>query len=193
MGNKVVLIDVNGKTLIVDDTAYKLAPGLLVLITRKHSRAGHWNSNDYQVYKSFVRQTKVKSIKNRTGAARPHATWKWKHMLKKVVIPGERISGGESEDTDDADSVESYPNIASIGDIGESSDISSPGSSILSPDTAPPGPSIPPSPPNTRSGKAKKTTITISWSVLQLLMLGKQYCLISRGLYRLFNQTMYVK
>ena len=53
-------------------------------------------------------------------------------MLKKMVIPGERIAEEEegSEDTDDTDT-------ASIGDIGESSnmlpsDISSPG--ISSPD-----------------------------------------------------------
>ena len=32
MGNKVVRLDVNGKTLIVDDTEYKLTPGLVVLI-----------------------------------------------------------------------------------------------------------------------------------------------------------------
>ena len=43
----------NGKTLLVDDTEYKLTPGLLVLITNKHPRAGQWNSNDYQVYKSL--------------------------------------------------------------------------------------------------------------------------------------------
>ena len=80
-------------------------------------------------------------------------------MIRKMVVPGERIAEEEeSEDTDDTDSVESYPDIASIGDIGESSDISSPGCSILSPDTALPGPSIPPSPLHTRSyGKAKKT------------------------------------
>ena len=77
----------------------------------------------------LVSQTKVKSFPNRTGAAQPHATWEWKQMLKKMVIPGKRIAAEESEDTDDADSVESYPDIASIGDIGESSDISSPGCS----------------------------------------------------------------
>ena len=74
-------------------------------------------------------------------------------MLKKMIIPGERIAEEESEDTDDNDSVESYPDIASIGDIGRTapgmltsdSDISSPGT---------PGPSI----PSPRShGKAKKT------------------------------------
>ena len=75
------------------------------------------------------------------GIARPHATWKWEHMFRKMVIPGERIAEeGESEDTDNTDIV---PDTASIGDIGESSDISSPG--ILSP-------------VHTRSyGKAKKT------------------------------------
>ena len=54
--------------------------------------------------------------------------------------------------------MELYPDIASIGDIGESSDITSPGSSILSPDTAPPGPITQPSTLHTRSyEKAKKT------------------------------------
>ena len=54
-------------------------------------------------------------------------------MLRKMVIPGERIAEVESEDTDDTDSVELYPDIASIGDICKSSDISSPG--ILSSDS----------------------------------------------------------
>ena len=47
MGNKVVRLDVNGKTLTVDDTEYTLTPSLFVLITRKHPRACQWNSNDY--------------------------------------------------------------------------------------------------------------------------------------------------
>ena len=102
-----------------------------MLITKKHPRAGQWKTNDYQVYKSLVAQTKVKSFPNRTGAGR--AAWKWKHMLKKIVIPGDRIAEEESEDTDDTDSVESNPGTASIRDIGESSDISSPG--ILSSDS----------------------------------------------------------
>ena len=97
-----------------------------------------------RAYKLLVAQTKVKSFPNRAGnPARPHTTWKWKRMLKKMVIPGERIVEVESEDTDDTDT-------ASIGDIGESSDISSP--NIL-----PSGSSIP-SPAHTRFyGKAKKT------------------------------------
>ena len=62
----------------------ELLPGMFVLITKKHPRAGQWNSNDYQVYKSLVAHTKVKSFPNRAGASQPHATWKWKRMLKKM-------------------------------------------------------------------------------------------------------------
>ena len=112
-----------------------------MLITPKHQRPGHWNSNYFKAYKSLVAQTKVKSFPNRiTGAARPHASWKWKHMLKKMVIPGERIEDEEeSEDTDDTDSV---PGAVSIGDSDPH--ISSP--YILSSDSgiSSPGPSIPP-------------------------------------------------
>ena len=117
MGNKIVRLDVNGKTLFVDDTGYKPTPGLLVLITNKHSRAGQWNSDDYKAYKSLVAPTMVKSFENRTDGARSHATWKWKHMLRKMVIPGERIAEEDSEDRDDTDSVELYSEIASIGDL----------------------------------------------------------------------------
>ena len=76
-------------------------------------------------------------------------------MLKKMVIPGERIAEEESEDTDDTDSLESYPDIAPIGDIDRiapgmltsDSDISSPGT-----------PGMLPSPARTRiHGKAKIT------------------------------------
>ena len=103
------------------------------------------NGNDYRAYKSLVAQTKVKSFPNPAGAARPHATWKYKHMLMKMVMPGERIVEVESEDTAATDT-------ASIGDIGGSSDIVS--SDISSPGTS----DIPPSPVHTRSyGKAKKT------------------------------------
>ena len=122
----------DGKTLT--DTEYKITPSLEVLIMLKHPRPTQYNSNDYKTYKSLVAQTKVKPFPNRTGTTPPHVTWKWRHMFRKMVIPGERIAEEESEDTYDADSVESYPDIALIGDIGESSDISSPG--ILSPDTS---------------------------------------------------------
>ena len=134
--------------MAVDDTEYKLTPGMEALIMLKHPRPTQFSINDYKAYKSLVAQTKVKSFPNITGTARPHATWKWKHMFRKMVIPGERkAEEGESEDTDDADSVESQPGIASIGDIGESSDISSPGTL-----------GTPPLPLHTRShGKAKNT------------------------------------
>ena len=94
-GNKVMRFGANGKALLVDGKEYKLTPGLLVLITNKHQRAGQWKTNDHKVYKSLVAQTKVKSFPNRAGTARPHATWKWKHMIKKMVIPGERIAEEE--------------------------------------------------------------------------------------------------
>ena len=78
-------------------------------------------------------------------------------MIRKMVIPGERIAvEGESEETYDTDSVESYPGIAFTGDIGESSDISSPG--MLSSDSGISSPGITSSPVHTCSyGKAKKT------------------------------------
>ena len=100
MGNKVVHFGASAKTLLVDE--YKLTSGLLMLITNKHPRPDQWKTNDYKVYKSLVAQTKIKSFPNWAGTARPHATWKWKHMIRKMVIPGEGIPEGEqSEDTDD--------------------------------------------------------------------------------------------
>ena len=36
MGNKVARLSASAKTLIVDDTVYKLTPCLLMLITNKH-------------------------------------------------------------------------------------------------------------------------------------------------------------
>ena len=113
------------------------------MIALKYPRHIQWNSNDYKAYKSLVAQNKVKSQPNRIDTARPHDTWKWKHMLNKMVMPGEIIAEEESKDIDDTDSVESHPDTASIGDIGESPDI--PGFSVSSP-------------LHTRSyGKAKKT------------------------------------
>ena len=92
MGNKVVHFGAYAKTLLVDDTEYKLTPGLLVLITNKHPRPDQWKTDDYKGYKSLVVRTKVKSFPNKAGTARPHDTWKWKHMIRKMVIPEERIS-----------------------------------------------------------------------------------------------------
>ena len=71
----------------------------------KHPQPSQWNSNDYQAYKSFCAQTKVRSFPNQADTARPRATWKYKHMLRKMFIPGERITKeGVSEDSDDTDS-----------------------------------------------------------------------------------------
>ena len=143
MGNKAVQLDKNGKTLTVDDTVYKLTSGLLELLTSKHPRPDQYNSNDKRLYSLLVAQTKVKSFPNRTDGTRPHATWKWKYMLRKMVMPGERIrEEEESEETVDKGT-------ASIGDTGESSDILL--SDLLSSD-------IPLFPSHTRSyGKAKTT------------------------------------
>ena len=136
MGNKVVQINGNKRALTVDDTEYNLTPGLEMLIVQKHPRAIQYN-NDYRTYKNLVVQTKVKSFPNPVGAGRPHSTWKYKHMLRKMIVSGERIvDEEESEDTDHADTV-------SIGDIGESS------TGIL-----PPG--LPSPVHNRSSGKAKK-------------------------------------
>ena len=111
----------------------------------KHPRTTQWmNSHGYQAYKSLCKQTRVRLFPNSAGAAPPHATWKYKHMLREMVVPGENIVEEESEDSEDTDT-------ASIGDIGESSPTTlSSDSSILSPD-------IPSSPAHARSyGKAKK-------------------------------------
>ena len=114
MGSKVLRFDGNKMILTVDDTMYKLTPGLVELISSKHPRPDQWKPNDYQVYKSRVAQTKVKSFPNRAGGARLLATWKWKYLLKKMVIPGEWIVEEEgSVDTGDTDT-------AAIGDVGES-------------------------------------------------------------------------
>ena len=76
MGNKIVRIDVNRKTLPVDHTEYKITLDLEALIVLKHPRATQYNSNDYNAYKSIVAQSKVNSFPNKVGATRPHATWK---------------------------------------------------------------------------------------------------------------------
>ena len=129
MGSKIVQLNGNKMTLNVDDTEYDFTPGLHALIMSKHPRPNQWNSNDYQAYKSLCAQTKVSTFPNQAGAARPHATWKYKYMLRKMIIPGERIVEEEYDDSDDIDT-------ASIGNINESSsdsDMLSPNSGILSP------------------------------------------------------------
>ena len=59
MGNKAVRLDIKKKILTVDDTVYKLTSGLLELIIYKHPRPDQYNSNDKEVYRSFVAQTRV--------------------------------------------------------------------------------------------------------------------------------------
>ena len=136
MGNEVVQINRNKRTSSVDDTEYDFTPGRHALIMSKHPRPTQYDSNDYRVYKTLCAQTKVRSFPNPAGAARPHATWKYKYMRRKMVIPGERIEEEEeSEDTDDT---------APMG--GE------PSAGILEPDFT-----VLPLPAHTRSyGKAKK-------------------------------------
>ena len=90
-GSKVLRLDENEKILTVDDTEYKLTPGLRALITLKLPRPAQWKTDDYQVYKELVAQTKVRSFPNRTGNTRPHTTWTWKKLLKKMVKHTERI------------------------------------------------------------------------------------------------------
>ena len=86
-------------------------------------------------------QTKIRSFPNRRGNTRPHTTRKWKRLLKKMVMPTERIS----EESGDADTTDT----ASIGDVGGSSDVLS-SLGIPSLDYG-----IPPSSAHTRSyGKA---------------------------------------
>ena len=109
MGNKIVEIDENKKILTVDGREYDLTPGVRPIITKKHPQPSQWSFSDYQVYKSLCQQTKVRSHLNPEGAARPHATWKYKHMLKKMVVPGEKIVEEEYEESKDTDT-------ASIGD-----------------------------------------------------------------------------
>ena len=87
MGNCIVHIE--GNTLKVDDKEYELTPGLRMLILYKKPRPHHYTNDDYSVYKTIVAQTRVTAYPNkRTGSARPRSTWKWKHMLSGMAIPG---------------------------------------------------------------------------------------------------------
>ena len=69
IGNKVVQVDENKKTLTVDGALYEFTPGLRVLIMLKHPRPNQWDSRDYQAYKSLCAQTKVRLFPNQAGAA----------------------------------------------------------------------------------------------------------------------------
>ena len=67
---------------------------------QKHPQVIQWSSRDYRIYKSLAAQTKVKSHPNPSGSIRPRATWKYKHVLKRMTVPGESIPEEESEDTE---------------------------------------------------------------------------------------------
>ena len=99
MGNSTVHIE--GNIPKVDDKVYELTPGLRVLIMYKKPRPQHYTSDDYSVYKAIVAQTRVRAYPNkRIGSARPRSTWKWKHMFKGMVIPGDVVE--EDDSTDDS-------------------------------------------------------------------------------------------
>ena len=99
MGNSIVHIEVN--TLKVDDKEYELTPGLRMLMLYKKPRPQHYTSDDYSVYKAIAAQTSVRAYLNkRTGSARPRSTWKWKHMLSGMVIPGDAVEGEDEESTE---------------------------------------------------------------------------------------------
>ena len=98
MGNSIVHIE--GNTLKVDDKEYELTPGLRMLILYKKPRPQHYTSDDYSVYKAIVAQIRVRADPNkRTGSARPRSTWKWKHMLSGMVIPGDMVEEEDEEST----------------------------------------------------------------------------------------------
>ena len=99
MGNSIVHIE--GNTLKVNDKEYGLTPGLRMLILYKKSRPQHYTSDDYSEYKAIVAQTIVRAYPNkRTGSARQRSTWKWKHMLSGMVIPGDMVEEEDEESTE---------------------------------------------------------------------------------------------
>ena len=102
MGSEIVKISEDGTILNVDGVEYDLTPGLHRLIVQKHPRTNQWTSGDYQAYKYLSIQTKVRSHTNPRGVARPRSTWKYKHMLRKMIVPGECIVEEESDDSEDS-------------------------------------------------------------------------------------------
>ena len=91
---------IEGNTLKIDDKEYELTPGMRMLILYKKPRPQHYTSEDYSVYKAIVAQTRVRAYPNkRTGSARPRSTWKWKHMLSGMAIPGDSVCEEDVEGT----------------------------------------------------------------------------------------------
>ena len=67
-----------------------------MVILYKKTQPQQYTSDDYSVHKEIVAQTSVRGYPNkRTGSARPRSTWKWKHTLSGIVIPGDVV---EEED-----------------------------------------------------------------------------------------------
>ena len=77
---------------------------LRMLILYKKPRHQHYTDDDYSVYNAIVVQTRVRAYPNkRPGSARPRSTWKWKHMLRGMAIPGDSVEE-EEEDVEDVSS-----------------------------------------------------------------------------------------
>ena len=57
MGNKIVQLNRNKKTLTVGDTVCDFTRSIHALIMSKHPQPNQWNYNDYQAYKSLCAQT----------------------------------------------------------------------------------------------------------------------------------------
>ena len=69
-----------------------------MLIPYKKPRPQHYTSDDYSVYKAIVAQTRVRAYPNKSaGSARPCSTWKWKHMLRGMAIPGDMLEEEEGD------------------------------------------------------------------------------------------------
>ena len=68
---------------------------------QKKTHPSQWTTSDYPAYNSLCAQTKVRLFPNPEGATRPHDTWKYKQMLRKMVMPRERITE-ESEESEGA-------------------------------------------------------------------------------------------
>ena len=95
---------IEGNTLKVDGKEYEPTPGWRMLILYKKPRPQHYTSDDYSAYNAIVTQTRVRAYPNkRTGSAHPRSTWKWKHILNDMFIPGDMVEEDE-ESTEDASS-----------------------------------------------------------------------------------------
>ena len=139
MGSEIV--GLNENTLTVGDTEYDLTPGLHAFIMQKHPQVSglvmiieHINL--------FLHRPRLNLTRIKRGSFRPRATWKYKHMLRRMTVLEENIPEEEEGDTDGTDT----------NSMGDSGDILSTYSGILSPEY------ISSSSAHTRPyGKARKT------------------------------------